>query len=37
VIAWTVNTAARARWLRRIGVEGVTTDRIGLIRELSQL
>jgi glycerophosphoryl diester phosphodiesterase len=32
VIAWTVNSSARARHLHRLGVDGLTTDRIGLIR-----
>jgi len=30
VMAWTVNQARRALWLRSIGVDGVTTDRPGV-------
>lgn len=30
VMAWTVNRARRALWLRSIGVDGVTTDRPGV-------
>lgn len=32
VVAWTVNDVARARWLRDIGVDGVTTDSADVMR-----
>ncbi len=32
VVAWTVNDVQRARWLRDIGVDGVTTDRADVMR-----
>ncbi|HZC69784.1 MAG TPA: glycerophosphodiester phosphodiesterase [Jatrophihabitans sp.] len=35
VIAWTVNDVPRARQLRAMGVEGVTTDRLAVLGELS--
>jgi hypothetical protein len=35
VVAWTVNDVRRARELRRLGVTGVTTDRIEVLRTLS--
>lgn len=35
VVAWTVNDVARARQLRAMGVDGVTTDRMAVLAELS--
>jgi hypothetical protein len=35
VVAWTVNDLARARRLRDLGVDGVTTDRVAVLRELA--
>lgn len=35
VVAWTVNDVVRARQLRAMGVEGVTTDRTAVLTELS--
>lgn len=35
VVAWTVNDQRRARELRRLGVTGVTTDRIEVLRALA--
>ena len=35
VIVWTVNGAARARQVRELGVDGVTTDRREILRLLS--
>lgn len=35
VAAWTVNDARRAAELRDLGVDGVTTDRIGVLRNLA--
>lgn len=35
VVAWTVNDPRRARSLRRLGVSGVTTDRVAVLRELA--
>lgn len=35
VIAWTVNRVERAEELRRIGVDGITTDRLGVLRALA--
>jgi glycerophosphoryl diester phosphodiesterase len=35
VVAWTVNSLGRAGQLRDLGVDGVTTDRIGVMRLLS--
>jgi glycerophosphoryl diester phosphodiesterase len=35
VVAWTVNDPQRARDLRRLGVAGVTTDRMEVLRTLS--
>lgn len=32
VVAWTVNDVSRARWLRDIGVDGVTTDSLEVMR-----
>lgn len=32
VVAWTVNDPRRAQWLRDIGVDGVTTDRVAVLR-----
>ena len=32
VVAWTVNDVSRARWLRDIGVDGVTTDSVDVMR-----
>jgi glycerophosphoryl diester phosphodiesterase len=37
VVAWTVNSAARARQLRAWGVDGVTTDRTGVLQLLSAI
>jgi glycerophosphoryl diester phosphodiesterase len=34
VVAWTVNDTARARQLRDLGVDGVTTDRVAVLRTL---
>jgi glycerophosphoryl diester phosphodiesterase len=36
VVAWTVNDVARARQLRAMGVDGVTTDRVAVLTELSR-
>jgi len=35
VVAWTVNDPRRARELRRLGVTGVTTDRVQVLRTLA--
>jgi glycerophosphoryl diester phosphodiesterase len=35
VVAWTVNDPARARRLRDLGVDGVTTDRIAVLHALN--
>jgi hypothetical protein len=35
VVAWTVNDPRRARELRRLGVAGVTTDRIEVLRTMA--
>jgi glycerophosphoryl diester phosphodiesterase len=35
VVAWTVNDVGRARELRGLGVDGVTTDRREILRELA--
>jgi glycerophosphoryl diester phosphodiesterase len=35
VVAWTVNRLERAAALRRFGVDGVTTDRVSVLRGLS--
>jgi glycerophosphoryl diester phosphodiesterase len=35
VVAWTVNELSRARGLRDLGVDGVTTDRVAVLRELA--
>jgi len=35
VVAWTVNDPRRARELRRLGIAGVTTDRIEVLRSLA--
>jgi glycerophosphoryl diester phosphodiesterase len=35
VVAWTVNGVPRARQLRAIGVDGVTTDSTAVLRELA--
>ncbi len=35
VVAWTVNDLTRARRLRELGVDGVTTDRHAVLRELT--
>ena len=35
VVAWTVNDPARANRLRELGVDGVTTDRVTVLRALS--
>lgn len=35
VVAWTVNDLGRARRLRDLGVDGVTTDRLAVLRALS--
>jgi glycerophosphoryl diester phosphodiesterase len=35
VVVWTVNELARARRLRELGVDGVTTDRLAVLRELA--
>jgi hypothetical protein len=35
VVAWTVNDRSRARTLRGLGVDGVTTDRTAVLRELA--
>jgi glycerophosphoryl diester phosphodiesterase len=35
VVAWTVNDRSRARMLRGLGVDGVTTDRTAVLRELA--
>ena len=35
VVAWTVNDPRRARVLRRLGVSGVTTDRVEVLRTLA--
>jgi glycerophosphoryl diester phosphodiesterase len=35
VVAWTVNSSARARELRELGVDGLTTDRPAIMREQS--
>jgi hypothetical protein len=35
IVAWTVNDVSRARELRDIGVDGVTTDRVAVMRALS--
>jgi glycerophosphoryl diester phosphodiesterase len=32
VVAWTVNDVRRARWLRDVGVDGVTTDSVEVMR-----
>ncbi len=32
VVAWTVNDVSRARWLREIGVDGLTTDSVDVMR-----
>lgn len=32
VVAWTVNDAQRARWLRDVGVDGLTTDSVAVMR-----
>lgn len=36
VVAWTVNDVARARQLRAMGVDGVTTDRRAVLTELAK-
>jgi glycerophosphoryl diester phosphodiesterase len=36
VVAWTVNSVARAAALRRAGVDGVTTDRAAVLRSLAR-
>lgn len=36
VVAWTVNDEARARQLRTLGADGVTTDNANVLRLLSQ-
>ena len=36
VVAWTVNDVGRARELRAMGVDGVTTDRVAVLHELSR-
>jgi len=35
VVAWTVNDPERGRELRRLGVDGVTTDRLAVLHELA--
>lgn len=35
VVAWTVNSRARARSLRAAGVDGITTDRAAVLRSLA--
>jgi glycerophosphoryl diester phosphodiesterase len=35
IIAWTVNDRRRARHLRDLGVDGVTTDRAAVLRSLT--
>jgi glycerophosphoryl diester phosphodiesterase len=35
VVAWTVNDQARARRLRLLGVDGLTTDRMSVLRALN--
>jgi hypothetical protein len=35
VVAWTVNDIGRAGWLRDIGVDGVTTDSLAVMRALA--
>jgi glycerophosphoryl diester phosphodiesterase len=35
VVAWTVNGVGRAQQLRRDGVDGITTDRLAVLRSLS--
>jgi glycerophosphoryl diester phosphodiesterase len=35
IVAWTVNSAARARRLREMGVDGVTTDSAEVLHALS--
>jgi glycerophosphoryl diester phosphodiesterase len=37
VVAWTVNDLHRARTLRGLGVDGVTTDRVAVLRALSAI
>jgi glycerophosphoryl diester phosphodiesterase len=37
VVAWTVNSPARAGQLRVLGVDGVTTDRVDVLRKLSAI
>ena len=36
VVAWTINDVDRARRMRDLGVDGVTTDRAAVMRALSQ-
>jgi glycerophosphoryl diester phosphodiesterase len=36
VVAWTVNDVARAGALRALGVEGLTTDRLAVLRAASR-
>lgn len=37
VVAWTVNEMSRARQLRSMGVDGVTTDRMSVMRAMATL
>jgi glycerophosphoryl diester phosphodiesterase len=37
VVAWTVNSVGRATQLRALGVDGVTTDNIGVLQSVSQI
>jgi glycerophosphoryl diester phosphodiesterase len=37
VVAWTVNSVGRAAQLRALGVDGVTTDNIGVLQSVSQI
>lgn len=36
LVAWTVNSVARARLLGRLGIDGVTTDSIAVMRDLAR-
>jgi glycerophosphoryl diester phosphodiesterase len=37
VVAWTVNSAARARTLREWGVDGITTDSLAVLERMSAI